>query len=198
MSSQGFLRLSLSAALFCVAGFHVAHAATVTLVPSESTVSVGDTVSVDLNISGLGANVAPSLGTYDITVDFPSNFTFDNVVFGDPILGDELGPGAITEAIPGSSDVELIEVSLDSVAALNSGQPAAFTLADLTFTANGPGSGSFLLNNITLGDASGSSLSSSVSNATIGAVSSVPEPSTILPLCGLVALMGFMRKRIFS
>jgi len=206
MSSQSFFRLplpmrfrlSLSAALFCAVGFNAANASTVTLVPSESTVAVGDTVSVDLNVSGLGADVAPSLGTYDITIDFPANFTFDNVVFGDPSLGDQLGAGALTETIPGSSDIELIEVSLDTVAALNLAQPDAFTLAVLSFTANTPGSGSFSLNNITLGDASGKALGSSVSNTTIGAVSSVPEPSTILPLCGLLALVGFMRKRIFA
>ncbi len=195
---QGRLQTGLFVALLCTAGFQTAGAATLTLVPSESNVSVGDTVSVELNISGLGDDTAPSLGAYDITVDTPGFFTFNNAAFGDSVLeSDQLGSSAFTETILGSDTIQLIEVSFESVAALNSTQPDAFTLATLNFTATGPGSGSFSLADVTLSDASGLALSSSVSNASISAFSSVPEPSTLVPL-GVLALVGLMRKRLGS
>jgi len=198
-STQGRFRTGLLVALLCAAGLQTAGAATLMLVPGESSVSIGDTVSVDLNISGLGADTAPSLGAYDITIDVPSIFTFDNVVFGDPILGgDQLGSGAFTETVLGSNTVDLVDVSLESVATLNSLQPDAFTLAVLNLTANSTGSGNFSFGDITLGDASANKLSYNVSdaNAAAAVVSSAPEPSALLPLCGLLALIGLMRKRI--
>jgi hypothetical protein len=201
LSIQRRFRTGLLVALLCAAGFQTAGAATLTLVPGNSSVSVGDQVSVDIQISGLGLNTAPSLGTYDITIDIPSIFTFDNVAFGDPSLGDELGPTVLTKSIPGSNSIDLLEVSLDSVAALNTQQPDAFKLAVLNFTANSAGSGNFSIGSATLGDASAAPLSYNVSDATIGVVgsnSSVPEPSALLPLCGLLALIALMRKRLFA
>ena len=191
-------RLSLAAIVFCAVGIQTAVASTVSLVPGASSVAVGDSVSLDLAISGLVGGAAPSLGGYDITVEFPSIFTLNSEVFGDPILGDQLQlvSSGFTEANVGSGSVELIEVSFDTVATLNTLQPDAFTLAVLNFTANSAGSGNFSLANITLSDASGKVVGSSISNATIAAVSSVPEPATLLPLCGLLALIALMRKRI--
>lgn len=192
------LQWSTLAILACAAVLQTAAASTLSIVPSSPVVSVGDMTSVDLNISGLASGTA--LGTYDITVDFPSNFTFDNVTFGDPVLGDQLAFGgptfSITEATAGTDSETLLEVSFDSSATLTSMQQSAFTLAVLNFTANSSGSGSLTLSDITLGNQNGNSLSSSVSNASFGAVSSVPEPSTVLPLCGLAALSILMRKRL--
>lgn len=197
---QRRLRTGLLVTLFCAAGFQSAVAATLTLVPGNSSVSVGDEVSVDVQISGLGLNTAPSLGTYDITIDIPSVFTFDNVAFGDPSLGDQLGPSVLTNATPGSNSIDLLEVSFDTVPTLNAQQPDTFTLAVLNFTANSAGSGNFSVGAATLGDASAAPLSYNVSNATIGVINSaspVPEPSALLPLCGLLALIGLMRKLLF-
>jgi hypothetical protein len=192
------LRISALATLFCAAGFQTATAATLSLVPGDSSVNVGDTVSVDLNISGLVSGTA--LGAYDITVNIPTNFTLDNVTFGDPTLGDQLalsGVNSITEALPGNDSENLIEVSLNSVATLDSLQASAFTLAVLNFTAESSGSGNFTLGDITLSDATGRALPSYVSDATISANSSaVPEPSSVLPLCGFVALIVVLRKRL--
>ena len=192
------LQLGALAVFACAVGLQTAGAATLSIMPSSPVVDVGDMTSVDLDISGLGSGTA--LGTYDITVDFPSNFTFDNVTFGDPTLGDQLafgGPSySITSAAAGTDAETLLEVSFDSSATLTSMQASAFTLAVLNFTADSAGSGSLTLANITLGNQNGSPLSSQVSSASFGAVSSVPEPSTALPLCGLAALGFLMRKRL--
>lgn len=192
------LRVSAFAIFTCLASFQIVGAATLSIVPNSPLVDVGDMTSVDLNISGLTSGTA--LGAYDVTVNFPSNFTFDNVTFGDPTLGDQLafgGPAfSITSASAGVDAETLLEVSLDSAATLVADQASAFTLAVLDFTANSPGSGSLTLSSITLGDQNGSRLSSSVSSASFGAVSSVPEPSTVLPLCGLAFLSILMRKRL--
>ena len=192
-------------AILCAASFPIAEAATVSLIPEQPSVSVGDTFLVDLNVAGLGANSAPSLGAFDITINFPTLFTFNNVTFGDPILGDQLsllGSGSATATVPGLNNTELIEISFDSVAVLDSLQPSAFTLAVLSFTADSAGSGNMSLGNITLSDASGQPLSSTISNASIrvNGVSSVPEPATLLPLAGLLALMSIvtLRKRSYA
>jgi hypothetical protein len=192
------LRISALAILFCAAGFQTAGAATLSLVPGDSSVNVGDTVSVDLDISGLVSGTA--LGAYDITVNIPTNFTLNDVVFGDPTLGDQLALSAvnsITEALPGNDSEELIEISLNSAATLDSFQASAFTLAVLNLTAESSGSGNFTLGDVTLSNAIGGRISSYVSDATISADSSaVPEPSSVLPLCGLVALIVVLRKRL--
>lgn len=197
------LRRTLQVGAFAIfaysAGLQPAGATTLSIVPTLPVVNVGDTTSVDLDVSGLGGGTA--LGTYDITVDFPSIFTLDNVTFGDPSSGDQLalsGVSSFTDAIPGVDSEELIELSFNQASTLTSFQASAFTLAVLNFTANSPGSGSLTLSDITLGNQSGGSLSSSVSNASFGAVSSVPEPSSALPLCGLAALGLLMRKRLLA
>lgn len=197
-SRAAALHASALAIFVCFACLQTAAAATLSIVPTSPEVNVGSTTSVDLDISGLGSGTA--LGTYDITVDFPSNFTFDNVTFGDPTLGDQLAIGgssySVTEASAGTDAETLIEVSFDTSATLTSDQASAFTLAVLDFTANSPGGGSLTLTDITLGNQNGYAISSQVSNASFGAVSSVPEPSTVLPLCGLAALGILVRKRL--
>ncbi len=197
---SGWLGKTLSLAglaiALCAAGTQKAGASTVSLVPSTSTINVGDSVTVDVNVSGLGT----ALGGYDVTVDYPSIFTLNNVSFGDPILGDQLalsGVSSLTSTVPATNAEQLIELSLNTVTTLNTLQAPAFTMAVLNFTANGAGSGNFTLGGITLSDASGKVISSSISNATVSAVSAVPEPSTVIPLAGMLVLLAVMRKRLF-
>jgi hypothetical protein len=192
------LHLGGFAIILCAAGFQTARASTLSLVPEEPSVNVGDSVAVDLDISGLSSGTA--VGAFDITVDYSSLFTLNNVEFGDPTLGDQLallGISSLTDTIPGANSEELIEVSFNSVATLDSLQASDFTLAVLNFTAESAGTGSFTLGSTTLSDASGHSLGYSVSNASIGANSVAPEPSTLVPLVGMMAVMiALMRKRM--
>jgi hypothetical protein len=114
-------------------------AVSLSLLPALQSVSVGDGVAVEVQISDLGNFQSPSLSGFDLEVSFePSVLMFDNIAFGDPTLGDLVNlahtPG-LTSVIPGLGTVNFAEVSLDSPAALNAAQPSSFILARLNFIA---------------------------------------------------------------
>jgi hypothetical protein len=115
-----------------------AHAITLSLIPASSSVTVGTPVDLQLRISGLGDGTAPSLGAYDFTLGFdPSILGFSPFSFGDPVLGDQLdflGSGTVTlfdGATPGQLTV--FELSMASVADLDSLQAPEFALATVSF-----------------------------------------------------------------
>src|SRR5579864_1617094 len=106
------------------------------LEPSSQSVALGSQATVDLNIAGLG--IPPSLGTFDVNINFdPSLLSFNNFLFGDPVLGDQLDPtgggNTFNFINPGVGTVELFDLSLDSASTLNSLQASGFTLGVLTF-----------------------------------------------------------------
>lgn len=54
--------------------------------PSTQFARSGDSITVDINISDLGSGVAPSVGAFDITVEFDSALlSAKEVVFGDQL-----------------------------------------------------------------------------------------------------------------
>src|ERR1700733_1498757 len=155
---------------------------TISLTPSSQTALLGSMVNMTLEIGGLGDHTAPSLGVFDLNLDFnPSILSFDNAVFGDPILSDQLDPtgggNTITFASASSGSVELFDLSLDSANDLNNLQEPTFVLASLTFDAVDVGTSQLVLTINTLGDADGNPLSADVENANIDVnASPVPEP----------------------
>ncbi|MEJ2693424.1 MAG: hypothetical protein P8166_10310 [Candidatus Thiodiazotropha sp.] len=99
----------------------LAGAVTLSLEPSASTAKVGDTVSLDLMISGLGDYIGDSLGDFDLEVMFDSSvFSFDGYSLAD-YLGDpgwfEAVDYSFGEYAPGR--IGLTEVSLLSAAELD-------------------------------------------------------------------------------
>ncbi|MBW2294140.1 MAG: hypothetical protein JRG94_17780 [Deltaproteobacteria bacterium] len=159
-----------------------AHALTIALEPSVSSVTVADSFDVALTISGLTAGAAPSLGVYDINVLFDSSiFAFSGVAFGDPGLGDQLAFGfSLTDYALIAGGVNIFEVSLDSVATLNTSQAGAFTLATLSFDAIAAGTSAFTLNNVILGDAYGDPLYVDEVLDSSASASVIPEPSSAI------------------
>jgi len=161
-----------------------AEAISLDFVPAFQTVATGQSVVVDLVISGLAR--PPSVGAFDLDVSFdPSILTPVDVVFG-PFLGDPL----LFEAITGFSFppgiVDLAEVSLLLPSELDSLQPSSFSLATLYFTASGDGISPLVLSEVIVDDAFGDKLEVV---AGTGAVEVVPEPSTAWLLgSGLAAL----------
>ncbi len=105
---------------------------TLEVVPSSQRVDVGETLTVDVNIWGLGEFAAPSLGAFDVTLSFdPAVLGFADITFG-PYLGDEAAGEAIT-GFSVSDDLMAFEVSLLLPEELIGLQPAGFTLFTVTF-----------------------------------------------------------------
>ena len=143
---------------------------TISVVPPSQSVALGSPVSVSLQITGLGNLTAPSLGAFDINLNFdPTILSFNSAVYGDPIFGDQLDPTGLGNTLnfssPGFGTVELFDLSLDSASQLNSLQPATFILGTLVFDTIGTGTSSLDLTLNSLGDADGNSLSASIQNA---------------------------------
>jgi hypothetical protein len=140
-----------------------AFAVNVSLEPVPTSVTLGQPLSLAVRISGLGHGVAPSLGAFDLSVDYDAaRFHFDSLLLGDPVLGDLLGPvtgstGAGTHD-PLAARVNLYSVSLDLPSDLDAAQPDSFILGTLLFTATGVGSGMFGLADVILADADGADL----------------------------------------
>ena len=93
--------------------------------PVSQSVDLGLPVSVGVVISGLGDATSPSLGAFDIDIQFdPGRLSFGSALFGDPVLGDQLdvlglGGNPTFAGITSPGVLNLFEVSLDVPADLN-------------------------------------------------------------------------------
>ena len=177
----------------------VAQADTITIAvnPIAQTVKPGDTVSVAIDIAGLGEGSAPSISTFDLDLTYDESvLSFSGVTFGDPVLGDQLdlfGLGGLTAAdqlAPGV--LNLFELSFDDALDLEDFQVDAFTLATVSFDALTPGWSGLALSLTALGDADGNPLEVDLSD---GSISVVPLPaSLILFASGIGVLIGLGRR----
>lgn len=162
-----------------------AHAVLISTSPANQTVSSGANVSVSLDISGLGAGGAPSLGAYDLDIVFDATVLgFNSVVFGDPGQGNQLdlaGFGSINGAGPAGGNLNLFELSLDTVFDLDNFQLADFSLATLSFSALSTGTSvvGILVNAVA--DAQGNALNIDTLGGSV-TVAAVDEPATWLLL----------------
>ena len=180
--TRGSSLLSIGAVLAFLMSSPV-HAVDLSVEPSAQSVPAGSTVGVDIQIAGLGNGIPPSLGAFDFDLTFdPSVLTFDSLIFGDPGLGDLLGPvvgsttGSSLDSLAGS--LNLFAVSLDTPADLDAIQPDKFILASVRFSATGAGSSGLDLSSIILGDALGDPLiPDTVRGASVTVVHAVPEGS---------------------
>ena len=171
-----------------------AYAIAIEVAPQTQDVLLGSSANVDINISGLGDGVAPSVGDFDLNLVFdPGVLSFNNVTFGDQL--DIFGMGSITgvdSSVLGV--VRAFEVSLDSISDLNNLQLPAFTLATFSFNTIAAGNSALSLTLNALGDANGDLLSATLQNGTIN-VTTVPEPATWLLFgVGLLAMFGMSRR----
>lgn len=168
-----------------------AQATTLTLTPSTTTVNAGDSFQVDLVVSDLGSGT--DLGAFDVQLNFDASL-LKLVSYS---LGSSLGDLSLLEALDLSSGLlsagsfNLAEVSL--LAELL-GQADSFTLATLSFSALDAGSSTLSLSNVTLGDAYGDALSSSLESATVTA-NAVPEPASLALLATGLGLLLLTRRR---
>ncbi|MFT4518490.1 MAG: hypothetical protein ACI9JM_000871 [Halioglobus sp.] len=188
--------------LTCLAQAPLANAAFLSLQPDSNTVSNGDSLSLDIIVSGLGDFGADSLGAFDFSIGYDTSA----LSFTGYSLGSLLGDLGTLEAIDGSSGdngfaVNLAEVSLLSSLSLDALQPTEFILASISFDvldlAIGATTELALLGGAILGDSGGSSLPfTSGGPAAIEGVSSVPLPGTLLLfVSGLLGLSAQRRSQ---
>lgn len=181
--------------LACLAQAPVAHAALLSLQPGNTVAGNGDTVSLDLIVSGLGDFGPDSLGAFDVSVGYDSAV----LAFAGYTLGIFLGSVDLFESIDASGGaaggaVNVAQVSLLSDVSLNNLQPGQFLLASLRFNVLdlGPGASTALSiqQGALLADALGGQLPVAESaRATITSRTSIPTPATwAMILCGLAGL----------
>lgn len=194
MKNRTLISICFSTILFLNSG--LAHAINLDFIPPSQTVVTGTPIDVGIAISRLGAGSAPSLGTFDVVVNFdPTILGFNSVAYGDPGLGDQLdlfGFGSFIVTTPGLGFVNLFELSFDFPIDLDTLQAGSFTLATLTFDTLMPGTSPLGLNVNALGDSFGDTLSAEVGS---GSVDVVPEPATIFLFgSGVIGLVAWRVK----
>lgn len=178
-----------------------ANAISIDLIANQSVINVGDSVEVQVRISGLSDASAPSLGVYDVDFNYDASlFNFSSILWGDSTLGNQLdlnGFGSLQDSSSGSGWLNFFELSFDNALDLELLQAGEFTLFSILLEAIAIGSGNFSLTNNALGDAYGSELFADTINGTavnVGSVS-VPEPSSLILLLGLLSAV-ILRARV--
>jgi hypothetical protein len=176
--------LLVLAATLLVTGSSLKAAPILSLEPAFQSVVSGATLEVQVRLSELRTQDAPSVGAIDLTLQFdPALLAPHGVSFGDPTLGDQLdltGVGAISDYVnlaPGM--LEVYEISLDSAAVLSAGQASQFILASLQWTSHGSGSTSIVPAIQSASDADGRQIQLTLQEARVE-VTNVPEPSAAL------------------
>jgi Cohesin domain len=178
----------------------LAGAAVIQLLPANLNVAAGDTVSIDVVISGLGSSV---VGDFDVDISFdPTKLSLTSYALGSA-LGDVAAADALdfSLGLVGSGLLNLAEVSLLSPAALDGLQTEPFALATILFKVTALALGTTTLIDVSivhaLGDGAGLPIAvSSVAGSTLtGSGPGVaPEPALTSLLLAGVAL-GLYRRR---
>ena len=166
----------------------------VTIEPTEQTVAVGDTVSVDIMISHLDPSEA--IGGFSLVVSFNDAVLQGASYAAGSALGAviDLGPGFGTG---GSAPLELFFSSLEDPSDLADLQGESFSLATVSFTAVATGGSALRLLDVVLANADGTSdifPDVSPGRVCVGEpCDAVPEPTSLL-LFG-VAVVGLATRR---
>lgn len=194
--------------IFCVLRITPAAAISIDFIPANQTANVGDSLSVDVSISGLLA-AGEIVSTFDLAVSYDSSVLFATGVSFGGFLDDMLFGGATfngSDVTTTAGTVEFFELSFLTDDELALQQPDSFVLATLSFDAIAEGISplSFLEGTI-IGvpglDVKGRNaavllnLNGGIGDVTVLA-NAVPEPATLwLLLSGIMVGGYFQRSR---
>lgn len=172
-----------------------AQAISIDLIANQTAVNVGDNIEVQVRINDLSDTSAPALGVYDVNFNYDASlFNFSNILWGDSALGNQLdlsGFGSLQDSSSGLNWLNAFELSFDDALDLELLQAGEFTLFSVLLNAVAIGSGNFSLTTNSIGDAYGNDLFIDATNGTTVNINgvSVPEPSSLLLLVGLLAIV---------
>ncbi|NWH06809.1 PEP-CTERM sorting domain-containing protein [Desulfobacter latus] len=189
-------------------GISQSWATTLSFDPSSSSILAGESIDVDIVISGLDPE---NLAVFDLNVNFdPTILSYA------PNTGCELGEGLglfdFFEASDESDGVTApgtINLAVESWIwpigdtvygdAFFSDQASSLTLATLTFTGLAAGNSSLSISDVILGDENGASISITSTDLGTGSIevsSPAPEPSTMILFgIGLLGFSGIGRRK---
>lgn len=171
-------------------------AATLYFLPTTSSIYVGDSINVDIFISGLGND---NLAAFDFNVNYDDSI----LTFISYTLYDGLGMIDSSDPLADATDLSwgdlgggVINLSeLSWLPDFNS-QADTFTLATLSFTGIAKGNGTLSISNTILSDELGAPLDTISNTAGITVAAPVPEPGTMgLFSIGLLGLAGVYRRK---
>jgi hypothetical protein len=178
-------------ALFLLFAPSGAFADSVLSVPSPTTVTPGDTFTVDVNISG-----AADLYAFQLDLAFdPTLLEATSVSEGSFLDG---GVPGITFFVPGTIDNTggTVSFNADSLIGPPPGVTGDGTLLVFDFTALNPGTSALSIENELLVDSGGNLITDTKSGGSVtveGGTQAVPEPSSLLLLLvGVVALFALV------
>ncbi len=177
-----------------------ANAINIELTTDKNTLTLGDTLAIDVRISGLNHGSSPSLGAYDLDVNYDTNlFAIHSIMWGDATQGNQLdlmNYGSLQDSSSGNGWLNLFELSFDSAADLNLLQAGEFILFTVLLNAIADGSSILSLTANSLSDAYGEELFiAPINNLSVVVNSvSVPEPSSVLLLLGMIAFIALRNK----
>lgn len=157
--------------------------------PFAADIAPGDSVSVDVYISGLLGPVA--LGGYQLKVGYDAvRVEATSVTFpAFPASGMDLGNGSLAFwDLSVFGEVAFDETSLELAGDLAAGQPDSFILTQLTFKGLTPGVSPLTFDLVDLADAAGAALGPGL--AFSGSINVVPEAKDFALVAGL-GLVGF-------
>jgi hypothetical protein len=178
------------------------NAISIDLIANQTAVNVGDSLEVQVRVSGLNDAGAPSLGDYDVNFNYDSSlFNFSSIAWGDSILGNQLdlsGFGSLQDVSSGLGWLRVFELSVDEALDLELLQAGEFTLFSVQLNAAAIGNGIFSLSSNAFGDAYGSDMLIDTINGTSVSVGnvSVPEPSSLLLLLLGIVAIAVLRTKI--
>lgn len=167
--------------------------ATLSILPSSTTASTGDTFALDVSIGDVSDLFAYQ---FDIAFD-PSVLQASDI-----IEGDLLATGGTTFYLPGAIDNVLgnITFTANSLFGAISGVSGSGTLATIHFAAAAAGTSPISLSNVVLLDSGFADISAAFvdGSATVRAVDSpmpVPEPATLALIASGLVLASSRRRR---